>query len=162
MKPSTKTIPTLVLGALTVAGLVLLCVFSANNFTEANRLQKVFDTVGDAAVLNAAYIIRYAALLYFLWYCLGVIVAWQWADLLLIHPYKRNRTNILVYVILTLLAAAVGIAFALLQGQDYIMEYAYVYMLISIAVLLVLVYIGSAVLSKNRIGDAKADSVSTD
>jgi hypothetical protein len=157
MKASTRTIPVIILGALTVIGLVLLCVFSASNFAEANRLQKVFDSIGETAILDAAYNIRYVALLHFLWFCLGVVVAW-WGDMLFIHPAKRTITNIIMYGVLTLFAVAVAITFALLQGKTAVMKYAYVYMIISIAGLLILAYIAPIVIEKLHIGVAKVGS----
>jgi hypothetical protein len=147
MKMNIKKITIITLGALTMIGLVLLCVFSASNFTEANRLEKVFDSIGDPAILDAAYNIRYVALLHFLWFCLAVIVVWRWSDIV-IHPDKREITNYIAYGVLALLASAVGITFALLQGKAFVMQYAYVYMLVSIAILSVLAYVTPLVVAK--------------
>jgi len=157
MKQNIKITIIIALVALTIIGLVLLCVFSANNLAEANRLQKVFDSVGDPAILNVAYNMRYVALLYFLWFCFATMVLWWWIDVLLLHPTKRTLTNSIVYGVLTLFSIAICIMFALLQGNESVLRHAYAYMLVAIAITLVIAYITPLIVTKIQTGVVKEE-----
>lgn len=126
----------LIYGILSIAGVFIVSFLSKDNFEEATRLTKIYNDTQNISILQAAYTIRYQAILYFFWLISIMLVLSWWLD---IYVFKgkivKNKVNLVLFAFLSTIQAILCYLFALCSSVNHIARFGYVYMLLEFVII---------------------------
>ncbi len=134
-----------------IVGVILLACLSKNYYAESMRLDDLFDNTQDTEYLRISNILRYEIGMYFFWFVSGMIVIDWWLDFFILKTETiKTKANLILFIVLTLVQAAVCYGFVWLISIDHFLHFGYAYMLAELAIMIALSWLSSVFKKKSE------------